>query len=74
MKNNPTNVNKVVVACLRETVGSLSKALDSAKDEGDNAKVAELNFIKKYIENYVDFLDSQENCIDKNLGGNKNEK
>lgn len=74
MKNNPTNVNKVVVACLRETVGSLSKAHDSAKDEGDNAKVAELNFIKKYIENYVDFLDSQENCIDKNLGGNENEK
>lgn len=74
MKNNPTNVNKVVVACLRETVGSLSKALDSAKDERDNAKVAELNFIKKYIENYVDFLDSQENCIDKNLGGNENEK
>ena len=55
-------------------MGSLSKALDSAKDEGDNAKVAELNFIKKYIENYVDFLDSQENCIDKNLGGNENEK
>lgn len=74
MENNPTNANKVVVECLRETVGSLSKALDFAKDEGNNAKVAELNFIKKYIENYVDFLDSQENRIDKNLGGNENEK
>lgn len=74
MKNNPTNANKSVVACLRETAVSISKALDSAKLEGDNAKVSELNFIKKYIENYVDFLDSQENYIDKNLGGEENAK
>jgi hypothetical protein len=71
MKNNPTNSNLIVIGCLRETVESISKALNSAKEVGDNDKISELEFIKKYIQQYVDFLESNKN---ENLGGEENGK